>query len=53
MDIGALIGNLLTSSGPGGIIVLLTIGAAATIYFWLTRWILLGNQEDEDENVFR
>jgi len=48
MDIGSLVNSLFTSSGPGGIIIFSVITTAALVYFWLTRWIILGNEEDED-----
>lgn len=50
MDMVELIGAFFTSPGPGGLVVVSTIGLAGTIYVLLTRWILRGGEvEDEWE----
>ena len=49
MQIGEWIGSLFTSAGPGGVIVVMVIGLAATVYFLLTRWILRGGEQAEEE----
>ena len=49
MHIGEWIASLFTSAGPGGVIVIMTIGSAATVYFLLTRWILRGGEPVEEE----
>lgn len=46
MDIAKLIDSLFTSAGPGGVVVILVIGTAATVYFMLTRWIVQGGEDD-------
>ncbi len=53
MPIIDFISSLLTSAGPGGLIVLAVIGLAATIYFLLIRWILKGGEEDSDKPYFQ
>jgi hypothetical protein len=53
MDIGELITYIFTGHGPGGVIVMIVVGLAAGIYFWLTRWILKGGEEDSDEFRYR
>lgn len=46
MEIGKLIASLFTSAGPGGVVVILVIGVASAVYFWLTRWIVQGGEDD-------
>lgn len=52
MTVSEVISKLFTSSGPGGVVVMAVISVAAVIYFQLTRWILDGGK-DEDQNYFR
>jgi hypothetical protein len=40
MDIGGLLQAFFNNAGPGGVVVLLVIGGACTIYYFLTRWIV-------------
>jgi len=47
MDIGQLIHTFFNNAGPGGVVVMLIFGAALTIYYFLTRWIIAGGKEDE------
>ena len=47
MDIGALVHAFFDNAGPGGVVVLLVIGGACTIYFFLTRWIVSAGKGDE------
>lgn len=47
MDIGGLVHAFFDNAGPGGVVVLLVIGAAGTIYYFLTRWIVAGGKDDE------
>lgn len=49
MGIGEIISTIITTGGPGGIIVILVMGLAATVYFWLTRWILTGGKTEESD----
>ncbi|MFZ5822318.1 MAG: hypothetical protein ACOYYJ_20700 [Chloroflexota bacterium] len=44
MDIGGLVHAFFDNAGPGGVVVLLVIGAACTIYYFLTRWIVAGDK---------
>jgi hypothetical protein len=44
MDIGGLVKAFFDNAGPGGVVVLLVIGAASTIYYFLTRWIVSGGR---------
>lgn len=53
MSITELLAALFTSSGPGGVVVIVVIGLAAIIYFWLTRWILQGGKEENKGRRFR
>ena len=47
MAIGELIGTFFTAPGPGGVVVVVVLGLAATIYVLLTRWILRGGEVEE------
>jgi hypothetical protein len=47
MDIGGLVHAFFDNAGPGGVVVLLVIGAACTIYYFLTRWIVTAGKEHE------
>lgn len=47
MDIGALVHAFFDKAGPGGVVVLLVIGGACTIYYILTRWIVAVGKENE------
>jgi hypothetical protein len=49
MHIGEWIAAFFTSAGPGGVVVVVVIGLAAGIYVWLTRWILRGGEQAEEE----
>ncbi len=49
MPIGEWIAAFFTSAGPGGVVVVTVIGLAATVYFLLTRWILRGGEQAEEE----
>lgn len=48
MAIGERIAYLLTSAGPGGVIVVTVILTAATVYTLLTRWILKGGEAADE-----
>jgi len=52
MDIINTIGAIITSPGPGGVIVIFVISLAATVYFFLTRWVINAGQEKSDYDVF-
>ena len=43
-----MIETFFTSTGPGGMVVLIVIGLAATIYTLLTRWIIMGSKKDQE-----
>ncbi|MFZ5911996.1 MAG: hypothetical protein ACOYYU_18465 [Chloroflexota bacterium] len=45
MDIGGLVHAFFDNAGPGGVVVLLVIGAASTLYYFLTRWIVTAGKE--------
>ena len=47
MDIGAVVHAFFDNAGPGGVVVILVIGGACTIYYFLTRWIVTVGKEDE------
>jgi hypothetical protein len=51
MDIGGLVHAFFNDAGPGGVVVLLVIGAACTIYYYLTRWIVAAGKRDESATV--
>ncbi|MDP1714367.1 MAG: hypothetical protein Q8L41_06425 [Anaerolineales bacterium] len=38
----------VNTPGIGGIVAISVITTAAVIYFFLTRWILYGNKEEEE-----
>ena len=44
MDVGGLVTTFFNNAGPGGVVVLLIFGAACTIFYLLTRWILAGGK---------
>lgn len=46
MDIGGLVHTFFNNAGPGGVVVMLIFGAACTIYFLLTRWIVAGGRDE-------
>ncbi len=46
MDIGGLVHTFFNNAGPGGVMVMLIFGAACTIYFFLTRWIVSGGRDE-------
>lgn len=47
MDIGGLVHAFFDNAGPGGVVVLLVVGGACTLYFFLTRWIVSAGKKDE------
>jgi hypothetical protein len=47
MDIGGVVHAFFNNAGPGGVVVLLVIGGACTVYFFLTRWIVSVGKENE------
>jgi hypothetical protein len=47
MDIGALVHAFFDNAGPGGVVVLLVVGGACTIYYFLTRWIVSVGRSNE------
>jgi hypothetical protein len=49
MDIGALVHAFFDNAGPGGVVVLLVIGGACTIYYFLTRWIVATGKDKLNE----
>ncbi len=49
MDIGAVVHAFFDNAGPGGVVVLLVIGGACTLYFFLTRWIVSVGKVDEPD----
>lgn len=53
MSIGEFIADLFTTPGPGGVVVLVVVTLAATVYFRLTRWILQGGEEKTSRNSSR
>ncbi len=53
MDIGKLIYSFFNTAGVGGVILLLVIGLAMTIYVLLTRWILRGGEGEDEPGVSR
>lgn len=48
-----LVGLFFTTPGIGGLVVIIVIGLAATVYIGLTRWILQGGQKNDDFDHFR
>jgi hypothetical protein len=47
MDIGGVVHAFFDNAGPGGVVVLLVIGGACAIYFFLTRWIVSVGKKNE------
>ena len=47
MDIGGVVFAFFNNAGPGGVFALLVVGAACTIYYFLTRWIVMAGKPDE------
>lgn len=47
MDIGRVVHAFFDNAGPGGVIVLLVVGGACTLYYFLTRWIVSTRKKDE------
>ena len=43
-----MITEFFTSPGPGGMVVVFVMVLAATVYFLLTRWIILGGEDDNE-----
>jgi len=48
MNISDLITKFFTSTGPGGGMILFVVTLAASIYFFMIRWILRGGDEPEE-----
>jgi len=48
MAIGDWIGAIFTRPGPGGIVVAVVFGLAATTYALVTRWILDGGRAEDE-----
>lgn len=51
MDIGALVHAFFDNAGPGGVVVLLVIGGACTLYYFLTRWIVTAGKDTDHQPV--
>jgi len=49
MHITELISSFFTSTGPGGIMILLVVSLAAGTYFSLIRWILRGGVAEKEK----
>ena len=49
MDIGGVVHAFFDNAGPGGVFVLLVIGGACVLYYFLTRWIVAGGKDLEEE----
>ncbi len=47
MDIGGLIHAFFDNAGPGGVVVLLVVGGACAIYYFLTRWIVTAGKDNK------
>jgi hypothetical protein len=47
MDIGGVVHAFFDNAGPGGVVVLLVVGGACTLYYFLTRWIVSTGKKDE------
>lgn len=47
MDIGAVVYAFFDNAGPGGVFVLLVVGGACTLYYFLTRWIVSAGKHAE------
>lgn len=50
LRITELISAFFTSSGPGGVVIIVVVSLAAGIYFLLVRWILRGGKPEKDKN---
>jgi hypothetical protein len=48
MNIGGLVHAFFDNAGPGGVVVLLVIGGACTLYYFLTRWIVSVDKKNEN-----
>lgn len=53
MSIVEMISSFFTAPGPGGIVIIFVIGLAATVYFWLTRWIIKGGESEKHQDYDR
>ena len=51
MDVGKWVYAFFNNAGPGGVVVILVIGLAITIYVLLTRWILRGGEGEKEAGV--
>lgn len=51
MSISELIGAFFTSSGTGGVVVIVVFLTASMIYYRITRWIIDGGKE-ENRDLF-
>lgn len=47
MNIGAVVHAFFDNAGPGGVVVLLVIGGACVLYYFLTRWIVSAGVQEE------
>jgi hypothetical protein len=47
MDIGGVVHAFFDNAGPGGLVVLLVVGGACTLYYFLTRWIVSVGRTNE------
>ena len=47
MEISKLLLALIDSDGPGGVIILIVLLAACSIYYGLTRWIIAGSPQEK------
>jgi hypothetical protein len=47
MDIGGIVHAFFDNAGPGGVVVLLVVGGACTLYYFLTRWIVSTGKKEE------
>ncbi|MFQ5419404.1 MAG: hypothetical protein ACE5FD_16720 [Anaerolineae bacterium] len=48
MSFGELAYALVNTAGIGGIIVISVIAIALVVYFFLTRWVIQGEQEESE-----
>jgi hypothetical protein len=46
MNISGVVHAFFDNAGPGGVFVLLVVGGALTLYYFLTRWIVAGGKQD-------
>lgn len=51
MDIGNLLHTLINTPGIGGVIVTIVFTFALTLYIVLTRWILKGEEEEDNHHA--